>query len=1274
FPWALPQRKNLGWEQVVGKTQKTLSTRPQMEVTLEQLQSSLQDVSSGVYNGRESDLFQAIESAKPQLLNLLDSGPKSAAERSAVKDGPGIMRDGRLYKPNAAAAERIIFLSDHLNTSETYCAGLMDRVVLQQPNLTPVTHVEIATREYYSVRDTILAIWKLLINILVAASQPEQEVEVAAGSLGWHLAAKTKELIQEGHPETLLNRILSQIDEAAKRVEDVRKKLIDATSQTNTGVSLRHEVLEGEVSKVLEQRRELGDLLVLLCKTKELSADEILHLIQWTSKLKPSDDLIIHVSAASLLALSPTISPTSTALDHLGDKLLLTGLLGRFDAATQWEAKGMRAAIQLECALFLVACRARDPTLCDEVNATVDEVEYLATQAMESDAFRFLSHVILSARGRDLAVGDKGSIVAVADIPQATEGYELINSEVRSHVYSVIESTIINLLASLPNVLKKLKHKQEDVGIVARKPPLPFANTLGRIPEPPSVAPPPAQRSDIASLFRLVGVLYDALPAESALKFWTLQPSKTRQIDSVNSRLPSFVRWATESRGEVMVPAVYDMLAGLAKGTSCSEHAYNYLSTGGVSAGTLVGMQASFGGGAFSWSTLFGSLGFYSESLPNPRSIQQYRQQGPLPEIRVEEANLLVSFLKLLKVVALWSVPARLALAEHGQYRAVPAMLQLATCRIPLELKGAIYDAVAAFCSPGGGPTGSAICRNTWLMLEQLQVLDTQSVPTGVGSSHGIKFELLEVEMTNKVYPCTSSFIRLMNSLIHTPKDLSLKQTLFGSQGGQTVPDTLGAPQRTLPLIPYISFIIDDVLFLGEEHFKTEAERWSLKDMCLQFLEKSLASYELEALPATLQNVAAQGPLIIRPWLAHPGFEILNRLFSESRLRALLNDFIADGPNKLERSAIKTRYFESCMRRIIRIIHRTLDIQSYFLDMLVPTIQSFDFTSILPNFVPGQLISLDRHFLFNHVLVERVALLVTLRDQEMQLLAIRILGMLALSPHFTVMDQQASRTARKLNRLAVIIQNSDDSVRINEGFAELLANDFAESENLDEMEAHIGAGTPDRDEEEDEVPFTYLIRLEIANLLLKNTEKGRPAPNLAHLILGFDVTTASKNELTMQDPNALNSSRSCFHVITELLSEGIPFLDPSRKRREERLLKRTPLYCKAPLLAERFHRLVYQLCSHDLTSKPTARYLRTREDYFARNLSALPIRAPELPFDAEGIASYSDGMSVDSNCRSLTSFLRMRAWLLDSIALELHLLTDERQFPRAGRLLDILFS
>jgi nuclear pore complex protein Nup205 len=508
--------------------------------------------------------------------------------------------------------------------------------------------------------------------------------------------------------------------------------------------------------------------------------------------------------------------------------------------------------------------------------------------------------------------------------------------------------------------------------------------------------------------------------------------------------------------------------------------------------------------------------------------------------------------------------------------------------------------------------------------------------------------------------------------------------------GSQTIPEGLGHPYRHVPLTPYSSFIVDDVLWLAEDAFKTPTEQWLMKDICLKFIEKSLSAYDLESLPVALQTISSMGPQVIRPWIVHPGFDLMVRIFSDTKLRALLGDFLAFGVEKLEKGSIKTVFFQSCMRRVARIVHRVLDVQSFFLDMLVPTLQSFDFSPLLAsNFAPGQLSALDRHLLFNHLLVERIALLVIIPDQELQLLSIRILGMLALSPHFTVMDQQASRMARRLNRLAVIIQNSEDSIRINDGLAALLGTGSAESDDVHELELRIGAGAPDPDDvsasstnpfsidDDLAAALTHTIRLEIIDLFLKNTERGRPAPNIAHLLLGFDVAASSKNEMTIQDPSAINSTRSCFHVMTEMLSDGIPFLDAAQRRREEKErgnLYGTVLYLKAPLLAEKCHKLLYQLCSHELTSKPASRYLRTREDYFARNLAALPVRAPEVLTEAEGLVNYADGVSVDSNCRSLTSFLRMRSWLLESVALELHLLTDDRQFPRASRLLDILYG
>lgn len=55
---------------------------------LNQLYASLQDISTNVYNSKESDLFILLERAKPTLLQLLDvGGQPSETERKALRDG-----------------------------------------------------------------------------------------------------------------------------------------------------------------------------------------------------------------------------------------------------------------------------------------------------------------------------------------------------------------------------------------------------------------------------------------------------------------------------------------------------------------------------------------------------------------------------------------------------------------------------------------------------------------------------------------------------------------------------------------------------------------------------------------------------------------------------------------------------------------------------------------------------------------------------------------------------------------------------------------------------------------------------------------------------------------------------------------------------------------------------------------------------------------------------------------------------------------------------------
>ena len=1030
------------------------------------------------------------------------------------------------------------------------------------------------------------------------------------------------------------------------------------------GVTLGDQTLQGQLLRLLSERRQLAALVDLIAESRELRRTEILELFTAVSQAELKDEVTFYIFTALLNALSiNNIPDDSPAHELFQDKQFITLGTARFDSGPAWKNSELRSALMLQWANFLYAARAVVPRICDESKATGEDIEKLAWNAMQGDAFSFLQKVVFLVRGQDAVVGDANTSTDASAIPLAEEGGDFISPLFRIRCLRKIEDVITSLIISHAPVLRKVKHRQEDVGAAGKPNTRAFAALAGTASLAPvgnPAASSPAPRNDIAALFRLIGALYTALPPGSALHFWTAP----RNHDVTATKLPAFIRWAAESRPGPLVPAAYEMFAGLAKGTACSEHAYNFLATAVTGTGST-----------FSWATLFGAIDYYANALPSPRNMVQQIQQAPQQQVvatmNTEEVLLLTAFLKLLRAVVLHSIPARLALAEHPQYRAIPSLLLLATCRIVLELKGAIYETISAFVSPGGGHQGAELCRNTWLMMEQLQLVNVR--PSVV--AQGVRNELTEVEMVAKEYPCSTAFIRLLTSLLRSPKDLSLKQVLFDVEPENTIPEGLGAGYRLPGIGPYTAFVVDDVLFLPDDVFKIESERWMIKELCLRYVEKTLAGFRVEHAGAAVERVGTLGPQVLIPWLTHPGFDITVRLLSESKLRALIDDFLRVGMDKVEQRTIKTKFFEKCMLRVMRIVHRLLEIQSAFLEALVPSLATFDASPVIGvKFSPHALQPFDQYLLFNHVLVERIAIGVLLPSEDMQLLAVRILSILASSLHFNVMDMQVSRGARRLNRLAVIIQNSVESIRISDGFTNLLLTDGSDLDIAGdhmEVEGRVGAGAPDPDEGDTGISLAQTIRIEILELLLVNTQRGRPGPNIAHLLLGFDVTSAS--EMSLQDPHAAEGRRSCFHAIADMVNIGVPRLDiPRNKRRQT--LQRTPMYARSPILAEKCYKLLHQLCKNELTTQPTARYLRTREDFFVRHLAALPIRTPVVENSSAGQVVYADASRVVSSCAALTSFLRLRSWVLESVALELHMLAEEKQNQRAGQLLDVLFG
>ncbi|KAF8422831.1 nucleoporin Nup186/Nup192/Nup205, partial [Boletus edulis BED1] len=298
-------------------------------------------------------------------------------------------------------------------------------------------------------------------------------------------------------------------------------------------------------------------------------------------------------------------------------------------------------------------------------------------------------------------------------------------------VLNMCDVLVRSLLTYASSELRKIKQRQEDLLMSVRMDWLRMFRSVALASS--EIEGQPALRNDIAMLYSLIGVLYASLPPERALQFLGATPTgETRGLSYMEltetsaGKLPSFLQWAvwsTQVRDVDMTMALYDMLSGLANGQQCSELAYNFLACGGgeaIPGSSLPSSTGSYNAGpSISWSTIFALLESWTSPAPSPHTNQPPSlaasfggfgslatsqphppAQQPPQHIPIGPKDVLLaqSFLHLLSTVATSSVAVHLAISSNTQFRTIPTLVSLIPLGIPLELKGAVFDALAAFC------------------------------------------------------------------------------------------------------------------------------------------------------------------------------------------------------------------------------------------------------------------------------------------------------------------------------------------------------------------------------------------------------------------------------------------------------------------------------------------------------------------------------------------------------------------------------------------------
>ncbi|KAJ2355950.1 hypothetical protein GGF43_002377 [Coemansia sp. RSA 2618] len=1143
------------------------------------------------------ELKRQLEKLKPELASLLEYPAKNAQHRTALEKGTPTI-NGEQFKVSTDFVAEATKLSDFLEIDEDLAAALVHKAVGYEKRF-ELAAGESAVLLYFSEREAKLESLRTLFAG-GASSGVDEGVRTVLEQHASEILSSTLKAGSAMFPE----RVLAAIETLAARQGRVAAVL----SGPSADVPYQREVVEFVQTRVGEERKQLAMLLFVVMRDYQLNSGELLAVVSWLRSSSVDDAVTLRLAGGLLVALGTgegSEQAEAAALDKVSHLVRDSAFLVRLNTAIvdePWCDAGLKGVVWLQWALLALFGMKRSPGFDQLIGFREDRVESIAEQAVRMGAYRCAADYLLGHRIDDAMEYELADEFAALQ-QQRTDltstvcprypHFDDVPEELQWQLESTMEDLLAAFIGRMSSLVRRMRYSEEDALYQAQQ------SAVYQTAQSEPV------RRDTEALFAWVTVLFTAR-GDAALRFWGR--------GEPDDRLAVFVRWGADCREQGMVRAYFGMLAALASGSQASVCAHEFMSGGGAGGPRQAANQAPL----CSWQALFGALDFYAGQLrpgePDPLA-------APPPEIPDAEVALLRAFLRLCRSVVQYSVVARTAIYDSTELGAMRTMFALLACVVPVALKAALLDTVAAFgaldadvLANSGAQADSVrravdeMARRIWAQLEQSQMLPTagdgtRALAVGRGGNSargGIAYELEEVEAAAETYPETRAFVRLVASLTHVPADAT-GMSSEAATATASVPADLGAAYRVPGIGPYVAFVLDSVLLKAEQRaYRVPSEKWRVYALALDVVERSLATLDLSAFVGTQSTVT---PDSLRALATHPGFEVAVRVLCGSRLLdALLRvlDAGVDAVNAGDAAA-------SAVLPALRILLRVLRVETAVLRGAVPALAEADSLGFALN-LPRSLTTLEQLLLSRRASVVQIAALVGAVDPHVSLAAVRVVHILADSAVFNGVDDRVARGALTLNRLVSMIDGSADSVRILHAFITSL-----EAEGGDDVEVEDG----------DDDDSAAALRVSVVDLLLANVVSSKPAPTIAHYLLGFSVARPATDDLP--DPA---QRATVLHTVLDLL-------------RGDSLLARQPR------LAERCYHLIHRLCADPVTSDVMLRYLRARENFVSTQLRAVPAAiAAERP-------------------RAASAELHARAWLWRTSALELHSLVLQDSRPRA---------
>ncbi|KAJ2077853.1 hypothetical protein H4R24_004871 [Coemansia sp. RSA 988] len=1254
-------------------------------------------LSEGIELGNESPRFEQLkkqlDKLKPDLASLLVFPAKNTQHRAELEKGTPTI-NGEQFKVSSDFISETKKLSDFLDIDEDLAATLVHKAVGFEKRF-ELAAGESAVLLYYSEREA-----KLMSLRTLFAGGASQEVEE---TMREELERHTSEILSstlKAESRMFPERVLRTIDELNTKQERMATVLSGPTAD----IPYSREVVEFAQSKLGEERRQLAMLLFVIVRDYQLNSGELIAVVGWLRGSNVADAVTLHLAVTLLVALDTAAEGSSAelgeaaALDKISHLVRDSQFLVKLNAEIvekAWNDEGLKGLVWLQWALLALFGMKRSPGFDQLIGYREDRVETIAEQAIRMGAYRFatdylLGHRITDDLGYELSAefevlqrqhSDPATTAPNSQIaedsnkaatPARYPHFSDISDEFQWHIEHTLEDILSALIGRMSSLIRRMRYSEEDAIYQAQQleeqrqlqeqqrqqsdhGPSRVASDSDGTSGGTAVQP----RRDTEALFLWITLLYAERP-DAGLRFWGGSLAAGADLDD---RMAVFLRWGSDCREQGMVRGYFNMLASLACGSQASASAHEFLS--GASSGLLSprgGQAAANQAPLCSWAALFGALEFYAGHMkasdPDPLTAA-----AQIPD--AEEA-LLRAFLRLCRTVVHGSAVARTALFDSTEFNAAATLFRLLGCAVPVALKAALLDTIAAFgAADDDAQTDAArtaahgMARRVWELLEDSQTLPTRSDTTarrglavgrggGVARARGgIVFELEEIEASAETYAETRAFVRLVAALVHTSSGTPGlanvdRDPLVYAAPSPSLPTNLGNEYRVPGIGPYVSFVLDSVLLKAEQRsYLHTSEKWRVYASALDVVERCLATLDLRT--AGGGDAATQRDLV-----THPGFEIAVRVLCGSRLLDVLLHVAGVGVDALNAAAGGA--VEAAIGAALRILLRVLRLQGALLRDIIPALVDAPHALGFPLNLPRSLAPLEQLLLPRREAVVQLVALVGATSSGVCLAAVRIVQILADSTAFNGIDDSLRRGAATLtlNRLVGIVDASADSVRILHAFIGCLESEDAAAPQLS-ADARIGDAargfTSGLDDQPADAP-AQAVPAAVVDLLLANISPTKPAPTIAHYLLGFSLANPASDDLP--DPS---QRATCLHAVLDLLRRDASGLATPR-----------------PRLVERCYHLVARLCADPVTSDVTMRYLRARENFFYTQLSTMSAAiVPDLQLaDVEAHAA-AQGVDVPALYSPIHVYAQMhaRAWLWRSSALELHNLVLQDSRARA---------